>query len=196
MPRALFIIAVVWPIQKSAANAGCRSSFALAAITIVVTVTVCFALASLAAWGFGRVARALLADIARYQALYASTVTMAGRPRRFAGRAVGGAFQRRLDAARDAICAIGCVNTTLTFWIIALVYVMLGIARGRELRPKDRAAAGPVRLPLVLLDGSAATAAKLRRYLVGANADERRHRPAGRVCSPGSQDCRSRWSGA
>ena len=38
-------------------------------------VAVCLAFASLVAWGFGRVGRALMSDAARYQALYDNLVT-------------------------------------------------------------------------------------------------------------------------
>jgi hypothetical protein len=34
----------------------------------------------------------------------------------------------------------GRVNTTLSFWVIALIYVMLGTARSRERQAEDRAA--------------------------------------------------------
>ena len=52
---ALFIIAIVWPLQ-SRLQAKMPKLLALA-ITIVVTIVVCLAFASLAAWGFGRVGR-------------------------------------------------------------------------------------------------------------------------------------------
>ena len=50
---ALFIIALVWPLQ-SWLQARMPALLALA-ITMTVTVAVCIAFASLAAWGFGRV---------------------------------------------------------------------------------------------------------------------------------------------
>lgn len=162
LAAALFIIAVVWPIQKRLQR--WLPKLVALAITIVVTVTVCFALASLAAWGFGRVARALLADIARYQALYASTVTWLDGH----GVSLAALWAEHFNVGwmlRVTQFVTGRVNTTLTFWVIALVYVMLGLLEvenfGRRIaRLQNRTAAA------VLLDGSAATAAKLRRYLV------------------------------
>src|ERR1700727_1734902 len=65
---ALFIIALVWPLQ-SWLQARMPALLALA-ITMTVTVAVCIAFASLVAWGFGRVGVSLLADTGRYQALY------------------------------------------------------------------------------------------------------------------------------
>src|SRR6202021_3541510 len=69
---ALFIIALVWPLQ-SWLQARMPALLALA-ITMAVTVAVCIAFASLVAWGFGRVVVSLLAETARYQALYERTI--------------------------------------------------------------------------------------------------------------------------
>jgi AI-2 transport protein TqsA len=59
----------------------------------------------------------------------------------------------------------GRVNTTLSFWVIALVYVVLGLLEVDDIRRRvealdNRAAAR------VLLNGSAATAAKFRKYML------------------------------
>src|ERR1700681_2807587 len=70
---AFFIIAIVWPLQRRL-QARMPKLLALA-ITMIVTVAVCLAFASLAVWGFGRVGRSLVTDTARYQALYDSMVT-------------------------------------------------------------------------------------------------------------------------
>src|SRR5271170_1591030 len=57
---ALFIIAIVWPLQ-SWLNARMPGLLALA-ITMTVTVAVCIAFASLVVWGFSRVGHSMLAD--------------------------------------------------------------------------------------------------------------------------------------
>ena len=69
---ALFIIALVWPLQ-SWLMARMPALLALA-ITMTLTVAVCIAFASLVAWGFGRVGVSLVADSARYQALYEKAI--------------------------------------------------------------------------------------------------------------------------
>ena len=57
------------------------------------------------------------------------------------------------------------LNTTLSFWVIVLIYVMLGLLEVENVRQKierlDNATAARV-----LLDGGAATAAKFRKYLL------------------------------
>ena len=56
-------------------------------------------------------------------------------------------------------------NTTLSFWLVAIVYVILGLLEvdviRRRLQALDKHEAARV-----LLDGSAATAAKLRKYML------------------------------
>ena len=162
LAAALFIIAIVWPVQKRLQS--WMPKLAALAITIIVTVAVCLGFASLAAWGFGRVGRSLVADLPRYQALYAAAVTWLDGH----GVSVAGLWAEHFNVGwllRATQYVTGRVNTTLTFWVIALVYVMLGLLEVDNVRQKierldNRAAAR------VLLDGSAATAAKFRRYLL------------------------------
>ena len=159
---ALFIIAIVWPLQNWLQSR--LPKLAALAITIIVTIAVCLVFASLAAWGFGRVGRALVADAARYQALYASLVTWLDSH----GISVAGQLAEQFNVGwllRAAQHITGRINTTLSFWIIALVYVVLGLLEVDDFRRKiatldNRDAAR------VLLDGSAATAAKFRRYIL------------------------------
>jgi AI-2 transport protein TqsA len=134
------------------------------AITIVITVAVCSAFASLAVWGFSRVGRSLVADAARYQALFDMMVTwMDGH-----GVSVDGLWAEHFNVAwllRLTQYVAGRLNTTLTFWLITLIYVILGLLEVDDIRRKiegldNRDAAR------VLLDGSAATATKFRRYLL------------------------------
>src|SRR5215472_17820065 len=65
---ALFIIAIVWPLQ-SFLQSYMPKLLALA-IVIIIIVVVFLAFASLVVWGFSRVARWVVSDAARYQVLY------------------------------------------------------------------------------------------------------------------------------
>jgi predicted PurR-regulated permease PerM len=159
---AIFIIAVVWPLQHWLQT---RMPRLLAlAITIVITVAVCVAFASLAVWGFSRVGRSLVADTARYQALFDTMVTWIDGH----GVSVAGLWAEHFNVAwllRATQHIAGRVNTTLSFWLIALVYVILGLLEVDDIRRKiegldNREAAR------VLLDGSAATAKRFRKYMV------------------------------
>jgi predicted PurR-regulated permease PerM len=59
----------------------------------------------------------------------------------------------------------GRVNTTMSLWLIAFVYVVLGLLEVDSMRLKV-SMLGNREAARVLLDGSKATAAKLRKYLV------------------------------
>jgi AI-2 transport protein TqsA len=151
---ALFIIAIVWPMQKSLQS--WLPTLAALAITVLVTVAICVAFASLAAWGFGRVGQFLIADAARYQAFYERAVIWLDGH----GISVAGLWAEHFNVGwllRATQYVTGRVNTTLSFWLIALVYVVLGLLEVEDVRRKierldNRTAAR------VLLDGSAATA--------------------------------------
>jgi predicted PurR-regulated permease PerM len=58
----------------------------------------------------------------------------------------------------------GRVNTTLSFWLIALVYVILGLMEVEDLRQRVETYAG-TESAKTLLAASAATAQKIRKYM-------------------------------
>jgi hypothetical protein len=70
---ALFIIAIVWPLQQWL-QVRIPRLLALA-VTVIVTVAACLAFASLAVWGFSRVVRYIVTDLTRYQAIFDNAVT-------------------------------------------------------------------------------------------------------------------------
>lgn len=159
---ALFIIAIVWPLQDWLQS---RMPKLLAlAICVLVTVSVILAFTSLAVWGFGRVGRWLVNDAVRLQAIYDQAVS------RFEsyGLSLHGLWADHFDAAwlvRAVQLAAGRVNTTMSFWLIALVYVIFGLLTVDDLRQKistlkNRDAAR------MLIGGSAEIAGKFRRYLL------------------------------
>ena len=135
---ALFIIAIVWPLQHWLQS---RMPALLAlAISVSVTVAVCIGFASLAVWAFGQVGRSLLADSARYQALYDAAVAWLEDR----GISVAGLWAEHFNAGwllRIARQVTGRANTTLSFWLITLVYVILGLLEvdvvGRKVRALD-----------------------------------------------------------
>lgn len=159
---ALFIIAIVWPLQHRLQS---RIPKLLAlAITICITIAVCLAFASAAVWGFGRVARSLASDTTRYQLLYNSVVAWLDGH----GVSVAGLWAEHFNVPwmlRVAQQVTGRVNTTLSFWLIALVYVILGLLEVDDIRGKIEALEHRD-AARVLLDGSAATAAKFRKYML------------------------------
>ena len=159
---ALFIIALAWPTQKWL-QARIPKMLALAiVIAIIAVVFVIFG--SLITWGFGRVARWLATDAERFQILYAQVASWLEQHGIVAAGMWAEHFNMRwlIRAAQEVT---GRLNTTISFWLVVIVYVILGLLEiagtERKLRamPNQRAAR-------VLLDGAVETAAKFRRYMV------------------------------
>ncbi len=66
-----------------------------------------------------------------------------------------------------AVQGIGArLNTTISFWLVVLVYVILGLARGRADRPQDPRADEGRHRASCCSTARAQTAARLRRYMV------------------------------
>jgi len=159
---AIFIIAIVWPLQHWLQ--GRMPKLLALAITVVVTVAVCLTFASLVAWGFGRVGRSLVADAPRYQALYDAMVTWLDSH----GVSVAGLWAEHFNVAwllRTTQHIAGRVHTTLSFWLIALIYLILGLLEVDDMRRKIEALDNR-EAARVLLDGSVATAEKFRKYML------------------------------
>jgi predicted PurR-regulated permease PerM len=159
---AFFVIALVWPVQRRLQQRMAR--LPALAITVLMTLAVGLGFASLAAWGFGRVGQSFVTDASRYQAFYDSVVTWLDGH----GVSIAGLWAEHFNVGwlvRTTQYVTGRVNTTLTFWLIALLYVTLGLLEVDDIRFKveslqNREAAR------VLLDGSAATAAGFRKYML------------------------------
>lgn len=158
---ALFIIAIVWPLQEWL-QARMPALLALA-ITMAITVAVCLGFASLIVWGFGHVGHAVIADAGRYQPLYDRTIEWLESR----GISVAGLWAEHFNMSwvlRQASYLTSRVNTTLTFWLIALVYVILGLMEVADLRRKVETFASPA-AARILIEASAATARKMRKYM-------------------------------
>jgi predicted PurR-regulated permease PerM len=159
---AIFVIAIVWPLQ-SRLQLYMPQLVALA-ITLFLTIAVCLGFASLAAWAFGHVGHSIITDSGRYQALYQRAVAWLDDR----GVSVAGLWAEHFNVRwllRAAQSLIGRLNTTLTFWLIALSYLILGLLEVDDIQCKIRALDNREKAR-VLLDGSAATAIKFRKYML------------------------------
>ena len=159
---ALFIIAVVWPLQWRLQSK--MPQLLALAITILITVAVCLAFASLVVWGFTRVGRSLIADAARYQVIYDNAVAwLLDR-----GISVAGLWAEHFDTRWILDFAhrmTGMANTTLTFWLITLTYVVLGLLEVNDVERKVRSLSNP-NASRILLAVSAETAVNFRKYML------------------------------
>ena len=158
----LFIIALVWPMQDRLQ--GRMPALLALAITMTVTIAVMLAFASLAAWGFGHVGRSVIADSDRYQAIYERAIAWLESH----DISVAGLWAEHFNVGwmlRWAQTITGRVNTTLGFWLITLVYVILGLMEVDDLRRKAQAFLAP-EAAWMLLSATADTARKFRRYML------------------------------
>lgn len=159
---ALLIIALTWPLQARLQSAMPR----LAALFIVVgiTITVFFCFASIAAWGFGRVGRTFIAETQHFQALYDKVALWLDGH----GIAIAGLWGEHFNVSWFVrmLQSVGArANTTISFWLVVAVYVMLGLLEVDVVARKISSELSP-RTARVIIDGSAATAAKLQKYLL------------------------------
>ena len=158
----LFIIALVWPMQDWLQ--GRMPALLALAITMTVTIAVMLAFASLAAWGFGHVGRSVIADSDRYQAIYDRAIAWLESH----DISVAGLWAEHFNVGwmlRWAQTITGRVNTTLGFWLITLVYVILGLMEVDDLRRKAQAFLAP-EAACMLLSATADTARKFRKYML------------------------------
>jgi predicted PurR-regulated permease PerM len=159
---ALLIIAIVWPIQSRLQHY--LPQLAALAIVVILVVAVFTVFGSIVAWGFGRIGRSLIADAPRLQLLYVQAVGWLDNH----GIAVAGLWAEHFDMrwlVRVLQGVSARLNTTVSFWLVVLIYVLLGLL---EIGPVTRR----IRVALkedaarVLIVGSSLTAAKLRRYML------------------------------
>ena len=158
----LFIIALVWPAQNWLQR--WMPKLAALAIVVAATVVVVVAFAALIVWGFARVTTALIADVARYQEVFNMAVDWLNRH----GVSMAGVWAENVNVSRIlgwAQQVTSRVTTTLSFWLIALLYVILGLTEVDDMRRKLLAFVEP-EAAKTFLSATADTARKFRAYMV------------------------------
>ncbi|MDN3568989.1 AI-2E family transporter [Paeniroseomonas aquatica] len=160
---ALFAIALAWPVQRAMQSRAPQLVALLAAVLVTLVVLVLLALAI--GWGFGRVARWVIANAAQLQALYAAKLDWLEARGIGAAAALAGEFDMR-QLVRIAQAVILQLQGVLGFLGLTLVFVILGLLEvavaGRQLARLGRhsaAAAGVLR-------ALTRTAARLRAYML------------------------------
>ncbi len=159
---AIFIIAIVWPLQHRLQQS--LPTLVALAIVIAITVAAFMIFASLVSWGFSRIGRALIVDAARFQILYAQVAEwLEGH-----GIAVAALWAEHFNVGwliRAMQEVTARLNTTVTFWLVVLVYVILGLLEVEDFRRRLRALKNK-NAAKILLDGSTTIAAKFRHYML------------------------------
>ena len=158
---ALFVMAIVWPFQ-SRLQTHLPKIIALA-ICILVTTVVMTAFGSVIAWGFSRVVRYIINDAARFQGFYGQMSDwLEGH-----GIVLAGLWAEHFNVGwliRLLQEIAGRVNSMLTFLLVVLIYVMLGLLEVDDVAHRLGSHGGE--LGRAVLIGGAETAAQLRRYML------------------------------
>lgn len=159
---SLFLIAIVWPLQRHLQTYIPR--LIALAISVLLLVVAFGGFASLIVWAFSRVGRWIILNMGRFQVLYIQTSAWLEER----GVIVASLWSDHFNIGWLLGLMqkfTGQVNTTLSFWLVVLVYVILGLlevegtARKIDTLPNRRIAR-------VLLAGSEETAVKIRHYMV------------------------------
>jgi predicted PurR-regulated permease PerM len=157
---ALFVIALVWPLQ--------RRLQAVLPQVIAVLVTAAVALLAiggggwLVAWGFGGIAQWVIANAARLQGLYMHAAELLERRGLYAAELF--AEQVNVLWLMQVLRAIGgSLQGVLSFCIVTFVFVILGLLEvaplGRRLRRIGKGRSGAA-----TIDTAAEIAARLQTY--------------------------------
>ncbi|ACA15347.1 protein of unknown function UPF0118 [Methylobacterium sp. 4-46] len=159
---ALFVIAVVWPLQSRLERV-VPKALALSA-SVLATLIVVTAFGSLTAWAFGRTVRYVVNDAPHLQAVYLQLSDWLETH----GVVLAGLFAEHFDVRwliRLLPEVASRISNMTAFLFVILIYVILGLSEvdevARKLHTLDDHGIGRA-----LLAGGAETAAKLRRFVV------------------------------
>jgi predicted PurR-regulated permease PerM len=160
---ALFIIALVWPMQNRL-EARMPRGLALL-LTVLLTFAITGAMVVLVVWGFGRVGQWMVANTARLQALYtARTDWLEGH-----GVEVAGLLSEHFDVrwlVRVFQALTGTAQSFLTFATITLILTLLGLLEVATTRDRIAAMARTSSGAGSMLAACRMVSHKLRRYML------------------------------
>lgn len=159
---ALFIIAIVWPIQRTL-QTWVPKLLALA-VTTLITVLVVAAAVSLVVWGVSRAGQWLIANGARLQAVY----TQASAWLEGHGLYAAGLLAEQFNLVwliRIFQDVINGLRSILSFALVTLIFMLLGLLEVEVSRRKlDTLKSGA--LGQILLQAAADIATKFQRYML------------------------------
>ncbi len=153
---------LVWPVQRGLSSL--MSRYLALVITFLLVVFLLLGFGWLLAWTVGQVGRRILIDAVRYQLLYEQLkIWLEGH-----GIAASVLWSENFSVSWTLrmLQSIGSrLNNTFSFWLVALVYVLLGLAETDEFRArikqlKNQEAANS------FLRASQSAATKIRFYML------------------------------
>jgi predicted PurR-regulated permease PerM len=159
---ALFIIALIWPVQSRLQSR--MPKLVALATSILVTILIFTALGSMITWSFTRVGQYVVGDAARFQSHYTQLANwLEGH-----GIVLAGVWAEHFNVSwllRLFQEITTRLNSILTFSIVVLIYLMLGLLEVDAAAGKLRALKN-AELGRILWAAGAETAAKYRRYML------------------------------
>jgi predicted PurR-regulated permease PerM len=158
---SFLVIAVVWPIQREL-QTRVPKLIALA-VSALVTFFIVTVFVSIVVWGFGRVGRYVVTEAAHFQALYGHAVGWLEQH----GIVVASLWAEHFSMSwliRLFQQVLSAINGTLSFSLVVLIYVVLGLLEVDD-AARRLAAMKNQEVGRILLAGITETAEKLRRYM-------------------------------
>ncbi|MBB3659224.1 putative PurR-regulated permease PerM [Rhizobium sp. BK650] len=158
---ALLAIALLWPVQHRVQTFLPRYIALL--VTLAVMMLALLAFGWISTWSFGHVGGWMIDNTARFQQHYDELRQWLEEH----GIDVDVLWADNVGTAwamRVVQTVTSRINSTFSFWLIALTYLLLGLMEVEDFESRIRAMRSPVARRL-LLDGSRETAQKLRRFM-------------------------------
>lgn len=159
---ALFIIGLVWPVQR-AVQARLPQGVALI-LTVLATLVVVAVLAIGIVWGFGGVARWILANAPRLQEMFTAELAWLDGQ----GIEAAGLLAEQFDVrwlVRVAQGVLGQLQGIISFVVVTSVFVILGLLEVEQVESQlGRLRGSPAAQGVKA--GLAASATKLRAYMI------------------------------
>ncbi len=124
---------LVWPVQHGLSSF--MSRYLALVVTFLLVVFLLLGFGWLIAWTVGQVGRRILIDAVRYQLLYEQLTTWLDGH----GIAASVLWSENFSVSWTlrTLQSIGSrLNNTFSFWLVALVYVLLGLAETDEFRAR------------------------------------------------------------
>ncbi|MDP2355419.1 MAG: AI-2E family transporter [Beijerinckiaceae bacterium] len=157
---ALFVIALVWPMQNRIESMAPKGIALLACMAVILLAFSIFGW--LIVWAVSRISRAMIADSAKFQAMYEQiNIWVASH-----GVDITTLWSDHFNVGwmlRAAQAFGSRLNNLMSFSVIALVYVLLGLLEVNAFRVKIKSMKNRTASE-VLLNGLRVTSYKLRRY--------------------------------
>ena len=160
---ALFIIALVWPVERSL-HALMPKPLALL-LTLLGTLVVLVGLALATVWGFGRVGQWLVDNVGLLETLYLQKIDWLDGH----GVVLAGPLAEHFDVSwliRMFRQVTGPLQSFLSFVTLTLVFTLLGVLEVEPTRDRLAALAQTHDGAATLLRAGTATSAKLQRYML------------------------------